>query len=117
LKDASFRELALLVLPLAIVAAAGVWFLARFVQPAPPKVVVMSTGAPDGAYHAFAASVAIGVGAGNAYGEIVVVSDPALVLAAEPLMFAFQPQRPQLRILTNDWVRHRWCPLVDERRC
>jgi TRAP-type uncharacterized transport system substrate-binding protein len=54
LKDASFRELALLVLPLAIVAAAGVWFLARFVQPAPPKVVVMSTGAPDGAYHAFA---------------------------------------------------------------
>ena len=34
--------------------ALGALLVARFWQPAPPKKVVMSTGAPDGAFHAYA---------------------------------------------------------------
>ena len=39
----------LLVLLLVVV----VWTVSRYVSPAPPKTVVMSTGSPDGAYHQF----------------------------------------------------------------
>jgi TRAP-type uncharacterized transport system substrate-binding protein len=44
---------ALLLALVAFVTALG-WFLASRFAPPPPKVVVMSTGAEDGAYHAFA---------------------------------------------------------------
>ncbi|MGH8688337.1 MAG: TAXI family TRAP transporter solute-binding subunit [Burkholderiales bacterium] len=54
MKRASARDLAIVIVPVALLLAFGAWLVARFVQPAPPKVVVMSTGAPDGAYQAFA---------------------------------------------------------------
>lgn len=41
-------------LALLLVLAVIVWLVVRNVVPPPPKVVVMSTGAADGAYHAFA---------------------------------------------------------------
>jgi len=39
---------------LALLLVAGLWAAARHLAPPPPKAVVMSTGAADGAYHAFA---------------------------------------------------------------
>src|SRR5699024_663691 len=44
-----------LVLWLALIAALGVaiWFVVRYVSPLPPRTLVMSTGATDGAYHRF----------------------------------------------------------------
>ena len=54
MKRPSARDLAFVVVPAALLIGAAAWLAARFVQPAPPKVVVMTTGAPDGAYHAFA---------------------------------------------------------------
>ncbi len=53
-RESSGRDLALIVLPLAALLALTGWGIARFAEPAPPKVVVMSTGPLDGAYHAFA---------------------------------------------------------------
>lgn len=53
-KGAPLRDLALAALPIVLLAALAVWVLTTFVQPAPPKRVVMSTGPLDGAYHAFA---------------------------------------------------------------
>ena len=53
-QELSSRDLALIVLPLALLLALAVWGIARFAEPAPPKVVVMSTGPLDGAYHVFA---------------------------------------------------------------
>ncbi|HEY6240234.1 MAG TPA: TAXI family TRAP transporter solute-binding subunit [Burkholderiales bacterium] len=52
--ELSRRDIALIVLPLAVLLAVAFWGAARYVQPAPPKVVVMGTGPIDGAYHAFA---------------------------------------------------------------
>lgn len=54
MKPTSVRDLALVALPLVLLAALALWAVGTFVQPAPPKRVVMSTGAADGAYHAFA---------------------------------------------------------------
>ncbi|MGZ8981485.1 MAG: hypothetical protein ACXW2D_12100, partial [Burkholderiaceae bacterium] len=49
------RDIAwLLAIAVALLALAG-WGLARLAPPPPPKKIVMSTGAPDGAYHAYAA--------------------------------------------------------------
>ncbi len=53
-QEASTRNLALFLLPLAALLAFGIWGIAMLAEPAPPKVVVMSTGLLDGAYHAFA---------------------------------------------------------------
>jgi len=53
-RELSNRDIALIVLPLAVLLALAIWGLTHYVQPAPPKVVVMSTGPLDGAYHAFA---------------------------------------------------------------
>jgi TRAP transporter TAXI family solute receptor len=52
-RDLSNRDIALIVLPLAVLLALAIWGITHYVQPAPPKVVVMSTGPVDGAYHAF----------------------------------------------------------------
>jgi len=38
---------------LALVAAALTWVVLRFVSPSPPRTLIMSTGAVDGAYHQF----------------------------------------------------------------
>jgi TRAP-type uncharacterized transport system substrate-binding protein len=48
------RDIAwLLAIAVALLALAG-WGLSRLAPPPPPKTIVMSTGAPDGAYHAYA---------------------------------------------------------------
>jgi TRAP transporter TAXI family solute receptor len=54
IRDYSVKELATVALPVALAIGAAFWFTFKFVQPAPPRVVVMSTGAEGGAYHAFA---------------------------------------------------------------
>ena len=53
-RELSRRDIALIVLPLVVLLALALWGITHYVQPAPPKVVVMSTGPLDGAYHAFA---------------------------------------------------------------
>ena len=50
----STRDVALIVVPLVLLLALAGWAIARYVEPAPPRTVVMSTGPLDGAYHAFA---------------------------------------------------------------
>ena len=54
MRGASARNLAPYLLALALLVALAAWGVVHFAEPAPPKVVVMSTGALDGAYHAFA---------------------------------------------------------------
>jgi TRAP transporter TAXI family solute receptor len=53
-RELSGRDVALIVLPLAVLLAFAVWGITHYVEPAPPKIVVMSTGPLDGAYHAVA---------------------------------------------------------------
>lgn len=53
IRDYTFKELASVVLPVALAIALAFWITFRFVEPAPPRVVVMSTGGEGGAYHAF----------------------------------------------------------------
>ncbi|MDR2365908.1 MAG: hypothetical protein LBD68_08680, partial [Zoogloeaceae bacterium] len=50
----AWREALLTVWPLALTALAGFGVAFYFVEPAPPRHVVMSTGGEDGRYHAFA---------------------------------------------------------------
>ncbi|MDH4094485.1 MAG: ABC transporter substrate-binding protein [Betaproteobacteria bacterium] len=54
MRSLTVRDAMLIWLPLALLVALAAWFVAAFVEPAPPKRVVMSTGPLDGAYHAFA---------------------------------------------------------------
>ena len=54
LRQISTRDLLLIGLPALAVVAAAFWIAFQFVKPEPPEVVVMSTGAEGGAYHAFA---------------------------------------------------------------
>ena len=53
-RELSSRDIALIGLPLLVLLALAVWGITHYVQPAPPRVVVMSTGPLDGAYHAYA---------------------------------------------------------------
>jgi len=53
-RELSNRDLALIGFPLALLLALAVWGITHYVEPAPPKVVGMSTGPLDGAYHAYA---------------------------------------------------------------
>jgi len=53
LRDYTFRELATVVVPVLAAVAVAFWITFKFVQPAPPRVVVMSTGGEGGAYHVF----------------------------------------------------------------
>lgn len=50
----SLRDLLAASLPIALLIGAVLWAAYHFVRPLPPDTIVMSTGAPDGAYHAFA---------------------------------------------------------------
>lgn len=53
-KDVSRRDFWLAVTPVVVVAIGAFVFALRFVEPAPPDSIVMSTGAVDGGYHMFA---------------------------------------------------------------
>ena len=50
----SLRDLALIVVPLALIAAAAFWFAYQFVKPAPPDRLALTAGAEGGSYHAIA---------------------------------------------------------------
>ena len=50
----AIRDLALTAGPIVLAIALTVWIAVEFVRPAPPRRFVMTTGAPDGAYHLFA---------------------------------------------------------------
>ena len=52
--EISLRDLLVVALPLSLIAIAVFWAAYQFVQPAPPRSLVMTTGAEGGAYHAFA---------------------------------------------------------------
>jgi TRAP transporter TAXI family solute receptor len=58
LRAMSQRELFFIILPAVLLVIAAFWFTAQFIQPAPPRHVVVSTGAPGGAYEMFAARYA-----------------------------------------------------------
>ena len=51
----SRRDLLIIVLPLLAILAAGFWGASRFIQPAPPEKLVLSSGGEGGAYQRFAA--------------------------------------------------------------
>ena len=53
-KDISRRDLWLTITPMVLIALAAFVFAFRFVEPAPPDSIVISTGAVDGGYHMFA---------------------------------------------------------------
>jgi TRAP-type uncharacterized transport system substrate-binding protein len=55
LRQLSFRDMFALGLPALLVVAAGFWFAARYIKPAPPDVVSISCGAAGSAYEAFCA--------------------------------------------------------------
>ena len=52
--EISLRDLVIVALPLALIALAALWLAYQFVQPTPPRSLVMTTGAEGGAYHAHA---------------------------------------------------------------
>lgn len=53
IRDYTVRELATVVLPVVLAVAVAFWITFKFVEPAPPRVIVMSTGGEGGAYHAY----------------------------------------------------------------
>ncbi|HSD53163.1 MAG TPA: TAXI family TRAP transporter solute-binding subunit [Burkholderiales bacterium] len=55
LRDLALRDLLMIGIPAAALIVGGFWLAAQFIRPAPPDFLVMSTGAPGGAYEAFAA--------------------------------------------------------------
>lgn len=50
----SLREWLVTGWPLVLVVGLGFWGAFQFVEPAPPRHLIMTSGSPDGAYHAFA---------------------------------------------------------------
>jgi TRAP-type uncharacterized transport system substrate-binding protein len=50
-RSAQRREMLLIATPAIALAAAALWFAYQFVEPAPPRTVLMSTGSSKGAYH------------------------------------------------------------------
>lgn len=53
-RSLSPRDLLAVVLPAVLLIGAAFWFAARFIEPAPPRSLVMATGSPEGAYHQYA---------------------------------------------------------------
>jgi TRAP transporter TAXI family solute receptor len=53
IRDYTVKELAAVVLPVTLAVAVAFWITFKFVEPAPPRVVVMSTGGEGGAYQAY----------------------------------------------------------------
>ena len=56
LREYSPRDLLIVGLPLLVLVLAGFWFASRFIQPAPQKTLVLSTGGDGGAYQRFGAA-------------------------------------------------------------
>lgn len=56
LREYSTRDLLAVGLPLLLLVFAGFWYASRFIQPAPPDVLVLSTGGEGGAYQRFGAA-------------------------------------------------------------
>lgn len=56
LNEYSTRDLFVVGIPLLLLVIVGFWFASRFIQPAPPKTLVLSSGADGGAYQRFAAA-------------------------------------------------------------
>jgi TRAP transporter TAXI family solute receptor len=56
LRHASWRDVMLIGLPSLLVIAGAFWATAQFVQPAPPKRLVLATGGPGGGYERYAAA-------------------------------------------------------------
>jgi TRAP-type uncharacterized transport system substrate-binding protein len=54
-RDLALRDLLAVGIPAIALIVGGFWLAAQFIRPAPPSFLVMSTGAPGGAYEAFAA--------------------------------------------------------------
>ncbi len=55
LREYSLRDLLIVGLPLLMVVITGFWFASRFIQPAPPDTLTISTGGEGGAYQRFGA--------------------------------------------------------------
>ena len=55
LREYSLRDLLIVGLPLLVLVIAGFWFASRFIQPAPPNTLTISTGGEGGAYQRFGA--------------------------------------------------------------
>ncbi|RTL53127.1 MAG: C4-dicarboxylate ABC transporter substrate-binding protein [Rhodocyclaceae bacterium] len=56
LRRASWRDMVLIGLPSLLVVAAAFWAAAQFVQPAPPKQLILATGGAGGGYQRYAAA-------------------------------------------------------------
>lgn len=56
LSELSPRDLLAVGLPLLLLLIAGFWFASRFIQPAPPDTLVLSSGGEGGAYQRFASA-------------------------------------------------------------
>ncbi len=56
LKEYSPRDLLIVGLPLLIVVIAGFWLASRYIRPAPPDTLIISTGGEGGAYQRFGAA-------------------------------------------------------------
>ena len=48
------RDMLRTVLMIVALIAAAIWAIAHFLEPAPPRHIVLASGAPDGMYHLFA---------------------------------------------------------------
>lgn len=55
LREYSPRDLLVVGLPLLLIVIAGFWFASRYIRPAPPDVLYLSTGGDGGAYQRFGA--------------------------------------------------------------
>ena len=55
LKNLSLRDLLSVGLPILLIVALAFWGASRFIKPAPPSRLVISTGGESGAYHRFGA--------------------------------------------------------------
>jgi TRAP-type uncharacterized transport system substrate-binding protein len=62
ISEYSLRDLLIVAVPLLLVLVAGFWGASRFIQPAPPDTLVLSSGADGGAYQRFAALYADALG-------------------------------------------------------
>jgi TRAP-type uncharacterized transport system substrate-binding protein len=56
LSEYSLRDILVVGVPLLLIVVAGFWAASRFIQPAPPDTLVISSGGPGGAYQRFTAS-------------------------------------------------------------
>jgi hypothetical protein len=53
IRSLSPRDLLAVGLPAILLLAGAFWFASKFIEPAPPRSLVMATGTVDGAYHKF----------------------------------------------------------------